>query len=225
MIDDVADPAPDAQVAKIGDIILSIDGVPVSERQAKLAKVYSASTPQGSQWRIDWKLLAGSADAKAVVEVERLIPSAGKYERVQLELQRTIPSHIQIPRDGPLYKILKQTDYDGGKVAYIDLTRLQYSDVDHALEAAQSANSLVLDMRGYTKGTVYRLGPILGNSARVHAPVALGDTPLVVPTMLMEDMSSGMIRQVQPSPPVAAMDQHFTSHKRVPFFFPARLLP
>jgi len=55
------------------------------------------------------------------------------------------------------YTILDKNDTTGNPIGYIDLRYLTMSQVSTAFEAVKETKSLILDLRGYTKGTGYRV--------------------------------------------------------------------
>ena len=135
-----------AQAAGIqrGDVILTIDGEPVAQRLAALAKYRSLSTPQSAYAYVYPSALRGPPGSKAKLRIE-----SGNGEPRDVEIARTVAyfSAMAAPvRRTPVYQVLPNGD------GYIDLTRLQQSDAAQALDAVLNTPGLILDMRGYPGG-------------------------------------------------------------------------
>jgi C-terminal processing protease CtpA/Prc len=131
----------DAAGIRPGDVIEKIDGEPLLERAAKLEKYAAASLPLGRRMRALDFALGGAVGSIAKLEL-----SGGK--RVELERQ------VRYARpESPAFRMLE------GNVGYVDLTRLGVGQVDAMFDQLGATRALVLDMRGYPRGTAWAIAP------------------------------------------------------------------
>ncbi len=152
-----------------GDVILAIDGEAPDDRARRLAPFFPASTPQALDWRLARALLDGDENRDALLELEK-----GDGSRTAVALPRT-KELARVDRQGPVFRVLPEG------FGYIDLDRLERSDVPAALETVADTRGLVFDMRGYPHGTAWTLGPRLARKpvtgARFRRPVRTGPEP------------------------------------------------
>lgn len=195
----------------LGDVITHIDDVPISTRRETLNKVLSSSTLQSSFWRTDLKLLAGPENSIAKLEIKKVVSRENDKEdssrskdthlNVVVEVPRIVQSHIQsVRKDPPTFSVLEDIDVKGNHISYVDLTRLFFHEVDTALDAIITDNttSLIVDLRGYTRGTIYRLAPRLSSKKTI---IASTEMPLLMPSLLSDDQThqSAFLRTYQSS--------------------------
>ena len=164
--------APVAQKAgiRLGDVILAIDGEPVGQRLAALAKLRALSTPQSAYSYIYPTALRGAKDSKVTLQLEG---SDGGTRNV--EVTRTAPLVSvtgMVSRKTPIYRVLP----DG--YGYIDLARMPFAEAHKALDAVLATPATIFDMRGYPNGTAWALAPRLGD--RKNPTAALFKRPLQV---------------------------------------------
>ena len=200
---------------QIGDIVVAVDGVPVQERRDYLAGLFSLSTAQAKKWRTDMKLLAGAEGTVAKLTIKRPItrildaqqgssarpgeslPTKPAFETQYAEFTMDVPrnttSQVSVARTGPVVSILESRDKNDKNIAYIDMTRLAVPDVDLALAQVltPSANigSIIFDIRGHTRGTIFRLAPHFASHV---SHVASTEVSLMLPSLLVGDIHSGM---------------------------------
>jgi C-terminal processing protease CtpA/Prc len=146
----------------VGDVILSVDGEDIEARRQRLGQLFAASTPQALRWRVDRVVLLGPKDKPAELSISN---AAGQVRTVSL----TRASTAQPPADQtPVFRVLPEG------FGYVDLKRLEPSQVDEAFEAVRNTTALIFDMRGYPKGVF----PLLGARFAVKkTPAALFETP------------------------------------------------
>ncbi len=143
----------------VGDVIVGVDGEPMSQHIERLLPLTAASTEATRRTRAARTALAGGKDSAARLEVTG---ADGKAR------------HIDAPRDtnfwrppqaeGSPWKRLRP------RIGYADLTRLQPDQVDSMLEELRDSDALVLDLRGYPNGTAWPLAARLNvRGAKVGA--------------------------------------------------------
>lgn len=143
---------PEAEQAGVarGDVLLEIDGRPVAEREAELAKITAASHPEALRAKIAGRLLAGAPATK----VRLTLQQAGGVVK-QVELTRGDASALWDPKPGPHFKVLE------GNLGYVDLSALELPEVDAMMTALAGTRAIIFDDRGYPKGTPFKFGPRL----------------------------------------------------------------
>lgn len=156
---------------EIGDVIVSIDGVPAQDLRKQWEPYIAASTPGRLQKKIDYLLLSGKENSTMKIELKK---SSGQLKEV--EVKRTIEG-AQMWYRPP--KLPTSTVLPEG-LGYIDLSTLERSDVDKALKEVKDTPGLILDMRRYPVGGSWLLGQkIAGRSfdfARLEFIVYDGST-------------------------------------------------
>jgi len=152
----------------------------------------SASTPQALQWKIHQKVLAGEKDS--TIELEVFTPGApdASANIRKVALTRSLLPVAKSPTR-PSYAILPEG------YGFIDTVALNPFEVEKALESIKDTPALILDIRGYPKGTIYAIAPRL-TSKKVE--VAITQTPYLQPSMLYSELESCVIEEahkLQPS--------------------------
>ncbi|MFZ6712122.1 S41 family peptidase [Undibacterium sp. TC9W] len=142
----------------VGDIILKVDGVTVADKIEQLAKTISASNQETKIRNALYDLLAGQEKSVASLLIA---DSAGN----QRELHLPRFNDTEAPENtAPAFKMLNQD------IAYVDLDQLEGSNVNPMFEAIKDSKALILDMRGYPRGSVWKIAPRLNvKQARVVA--------------------------------------------------------
>jgi C-terminal processing protease CtpA/Prc len=166
--------AAQAAGVKLGDVILAIDGEPVAQCLAALAKFRALSTPQSAYAYIYPTVLRGAKDSKVKLRVEGTDGSVR-----EVELARTVPTGNvsgMLQRKTPIYQVLPNG------YGYIDLARLPLADAQKAMDAMLNTPGLIFDMRGYPNGTAWAIAPQLSDKKNITA--ALFRRPLQVATGL-----------------------------------------
>src|SRR5262249_19051801 len=101
----------------------------------------ASSTDESRRQRAAARLLLG--DENSTVHLTLQDPRHGTRD---VELQRrSTPSSA---RTSPVVQ-----EFEGGKIGYIDLDRLSPSEADEAFKKVADRNTLILDLRGYPRGT------------------------------------------------------------------------
>ena len=166
----------DKAPVKVGDVVLTIDGVPVEKRREFLSRYITASTPQSLMLRVHSILLSGPKESAVKLRVRG--PN-GKERDV--ELTRSIAPndpkyYAAMARTGPVMKLLPQG------YGYVDLGRLEVGDVDKMFETIKNAPAVIFDMRGYPTGSAWEIAPRLTEKKNVVA--ALFSRSLLEPSSL-----------------------------------------
>ena len=139
--------------ARDGDTILSIDGQDVESVRARFARYIAASTPQSMRRRVDLELLRGPKDSTVALEVEGIdgarrsitLKRVEESERVVREVQSKAAAH---PRH-ETFCVLPEG------YGYFDLVALTQAQIGPAFEKIKDTPALIMDMRGYPKGTAW----------------------------------------------------------------------
>jgi C-terminal processing protease CtpA/Prc len=155
--------------AKIGDVILKVDGEDAKDRLARIGRYTDASTPQYRMQVAARRLMDGPEGSTAVVTIrdtkdhvkEIRLPRQGKYYYQGGGWRR-----------GPVLRVLP------GNIGYADLDRLEESEVDGMFEKFRRTRAIIFDDRGYPKGTAWAIAPRLTQASEVVA--ARFDRPLVL---------------------------------------------
>eukprot|EP01121_Diplochlamys_sp_Union-15-3_P017658 TRINITY_DN6265_c0_g1_i1.p1 TRINITY_DN6265_c0_g1~~TRINITY_DN6265_c0_g1_i1.p1 ORF type:complete len:1040 (-),score=190.23 TRINITY_DN6265_c0_g1_i1:23-2764(-) len=168
-----------------GDVVLEVDGNPLSSVRDKLLSLFSGSTPESTSWRIDLFLLAGNQDSSASLKVRRGVKVFGLV--LPRIFQPVAQLDWELAQRGPVWTIISAPL----KIGYIDLTRLNYANLDEALEYIKETEALILDLRGSTKGTIFR---IVHRLTRKTVTVAKNITPSLIPSQFsFDDLESSSI--------------------------------
>ena len=169
---------------KVGDVILTVDGEPVTKRIEFLARYTASSTPQALMRSVHANLLRGQKEtaarlrlrgadgAERDVEVPR---SVGRAEQGKLfaATQRQTPT-VQVLPSG---------------YGYVDLARLQLGEVEKMFETVRETPALIFDMRGYPNGTGWAIAPRLSEKRQPVA--ALFSRPLLEATGFSDSQLAG----------------------------------
>jgi C-terminal processing protease CtpA/Prc len=142
-----------------GHVIDTIDGKPVAERMKALEPYVTASHPVHLRHRLLAKALAGPEGSQATLGVH----DAGGQTK-QVRFTRSIQS-LQKPKQGEPYRMLADN------TGYVDLTRLQTSEVAAMFEKLKGTRAIIFDMRGYPNGTAWSIAPYLNTRKARHAAV------------------------------------------------------
>lgn len=141
----------------IGDVVLDVDGEDIKVRRTRLGELFAASTPQALQWRVSQAVLSGPKDTPASLKIRN---AAGETKEISVPRS----SVVQPPKnETPIYRVLPEG------FGYIDLTRLEPSQVDKAFEVIQNTPGLIFDMRGYPRGVFAALGARFAEKKTVAA--------------------------------------------------------
>ena len=151
---------------RVGDVVDTIDGMPVADRLARLRETHAHSGEPGLRNQAALLLLAGDEGTMVKLGLRR------DGARHDVALERLPRGRETVRTHDAAYRVLPSG------LGYIDLTRLEVADVPAAFEALAATPGIVMDMRGYPRGTAWSVAPRLAPepsliAARFARPVAL----------------------------------------------------
>lgn len=144
-----------------GDVVKSVDGVPVGQVLARLEPTVSGS-PQWRRRRVLEKLSLGPAGSRVDLNVER------EGESFSVELAHDARMPVREASGDPIRQIEEG-------VLYVDLRTASEPDIDAAMERLVAARAVVFDLRGYPNGNHL----VLCHIARTTMQSPLWNVPLV----------------------------------------------
>lgn len=164
---------------KVGDVVLAVDDQPVEKRKEYLSRYLSASTPQWLMLGVHSTLLTGPKDSVAKLRV-----STENGETRDVTLPRAVSILDpkvwgQFDHTSPMIQVLPSG------YGYVDLTRLEVSDVDKMFDTIKNTPAVIFDMRGYPNGTAPSIAPRL--TEKKDFVGALFSRPLLEATSLNVD--------------------------------------
>jgi len=142
---------------KPGDVLLSLDGVPVDDIARKAWPFYGASNEAARMDQIARGLTRGQCGP---VHVEVMRESAQKIEsqRTPIDAAQSA-ADSRDDRPGDTFQMLSPD------VAYLKLSSIKSADVAGYIEKARGAKSLIVDIRNYpSEFVVFSLGSLLVDS-------------------------------------------------------------
>jgi C-terminal processing protease CtpA/Prc len=143
--------------ARVGDVVVSIDGEPIRARIDRLRRYVTASTDTARINRVATFALMGPPQSTATL----VLQGADRRARtVRIARAQAVP-----PREtGEPYRLLDKA------IGYVDLNRLTVPQVDAMFDALKSTSAIIFDMRGYPNGTAWSIAPRINTKgARVGA--------------------------------------------------------
>ncbi len=136
---------------EIGDVIVSVDGQPVSALIERWRPCYAASTEAARRRDLARNLLRGDA-GPATLEIER------EGRRITVPTERVTAERVSGPMrwwDVPGPTVRRLSD----ELAYLKLSSVAHEDVPRYLETVKGARGLVIDIRNYPSAfVVFALG-------------------------------------------------------------------
>jgi hypothetical protein len=167
-----------------GDAVVTVDGVAVTERVARIAPLLPASTPQGGRLRICASLLSGEPGSDCRVG---LVSPDGRDR--EMRLARTVDAPVHPTSALPTYTVLPSG------IGYVDLGRLVPREVAAAFDAVDAAPATVFDLRRYPRST----GLLVAGRLTEHT---------VVGALLRRPVPTGHHEPTTPWWQPAPVDQH-----------------
>lgn len=123
----------------VGDVLLSIDGRPVAERIEELRPYGNGSSVAERDWALLTQLLSGPSGSSVRLRVR------GESGEKEVTLSRRKQDRPYWPKrhpaDGEKLRMLP------GGIGYVDLSRLEESDIDEVIRRFQNSPALILDLR------------------------------------------------------------------------------
>jgi C-terminal processing protease CtpA/Prc len=157
---------------RLGDVVDTVDGVPVRQAMKRQEAYLSSSTPQSADARAlarasEPSIFAGPHGTTLTIRFHH----PGERRSLVATFTRDVSPEPKAPA-APKYLILP------GNVGYVDFDRLEVSEVDAMFAALKNTRAIVFDNRGYPRGAAWPIAPRLTTRTSVRA--ALFNTPLVV---------------------------------------------
>lgn len=153
--------SPDSNGLLVGDVITHVDGEGISERRRNLTRYIAAGNPAVFQRKLVTAVLRGHDDS-ATYTIER--DGRSLTRRVAMAPR---PATTAGPPQLPSYpvtelaRVLPNTD-----IGYINMGDLNQTQVDSALAIVRNTSGLVMDVRNYPRGTMYRFTQFLNPEVR-----------------------------------------------------------
>lgn len=142
-----------------GDVILEVNGEKIADRITRMSAIQSASNEWTRLQYITYRLLRGPVGTPIRV---KLSGADGKQKTVVLTSQPG--NQLQPPTDtSAVFRLLPDN------IGYVDMGRLQTSDVDRMFEAFKSTKAIIFDSRNYPNGTAWSIAPRLTDRKHVVA--------------------------------------------------------
>ena len=161
---------------KIGDVILTVDGEPVEKRREFLSRFLAASTPQDLLSVVHSSLLRGQKESVAKLRVRSADGEVRGVELARAMMLNDPKLFAARQRSTPVVQVLSSG------YGYVDLARLQVSEVNKMFETIKSTPAVIFDMRGYPNRTMWSIAPRL--TEKTTPVAALFSRPLLEATSL-----------------------------------------
>jgi hypothetical protein len=169
MVTHVLDSSADVRA---GDVVLAIDGEPIERAVDRIAPLVAASTPQAKTRSISYAIGRGQEGTSVTMKL-RGLDGAERTVRLVRSVHGTDPrwpATSATVRHTPVYGVLPSG------FGYADLERLELGQVDSMFVAVRNTPGLILDMRGYPRGTPWRIASHL---RRRDSVIAIFSRPLL----------------------------------------------
>lgn len=156
---------------RIGDVIETVDGVPVRTAMQRVEPYICSSTQQSA----DYSALSASghpsifAGSRGTPLTIRFRHSGSSATLTATFVRGTNPAPAV---SSPKYFVLP------GNVGYVDFDRIEPPEVDAMFAALKNTRAIVFDNRGYPQGAAWTIAPRLTTAKTVR--LALFNTPFVI---------------------------------------------
>ncbi|AQR70298.1 hypothetical protein BZG29_19760 [Janthinobacterium sp. LM6] len=152
---------------QVGDVIASVDGVPVAQLVTAWRPYYAASNEAARLRDMAGKLTAGAC-GEARLQIRRGLEEVElTAQRVSAGRQAGADTH---DREGKTFQRL------GDNIAYLKLSTLKRADVAAQMAAAAGSRGLIIDIRNYpSEFVVFALGAYLVDRPTEFARFTKGD--------------------------------------------------
>lgn len=137
---------------KPGDIIEKINGKPINDIRNELTPFIAASTPASLQRDINARLISGPLNESLVLTVSN---DFGIFDKsVSRGLNSTDYYALLNSNDSDIWQYII---YKGKLFGYIDMRRLEVSQISKMFSDLWNTDALVIDIRNYPKGTMWSM--------------------------------------------------------------------
>jgi C-terminal processing protease CtpA/Prc len=147
-----ADDIVTAMGVAVGDVIETVDGVPIAEAMDAARPYVAGSTVVVAEHQTLYRVLRGQVDT--TVELGLRGPDGPKVATVK----RSPPQWPQPSSSSEPYRVLEVG------IGYVDLRELEPAQVGAMFEALKATPAIIFDMRGYPNGTAWSIAPRLDRS-------------------------------------------------------------
>jgi C-terminal processing protease CtpA/Prc len=160
----------------IGDVVVSVDGEPMTARMARLLPLVTASSETPRRDRLANSALLGAANSTVVLELRG---AGGTLRKVSLaRVARIAPDTGRDP-----FRLLP------GNIGYVNLMQLTVPQVPAMFEALKETKGIIFDLRGYPNGTAWPISPRINTK---HAKIgALFRRPMFTGNQWASDTTAG----------------------------------
>lgn len=158
--------------ARVGDVILTVDGEPVATLLARVRPFVACSNPGSCDLYTLLRALSGADGSMLALTVRG---ADGQTRSLSLPRRTSFNAEHRNARDGEIVRLLD------GNIGYVDLDRLEQSGVDAMFAKLEHTRAIIFDMRGYPNQTAWPIAPRLNvnhavDAARFERPVVRGDS-------------------------------------------------
>ena len=148
---------------KLGDVLISVEGVPVSEILAEDKKYMSGSNEPAMLRNIEINLLNGHTGN---VKIEFLRDGKLQKKEVSRFFKRDFDRNNTIK---PKWKILDD------KIGYVDMGLVENEDVQEMMKDLKKTKAIIFDIRNYPNGTLGAIAYEINSSSKPFAKFTLPD--------------------------------------------------
>lgn len=154
---------------RVGEVVKAVDGVAIETLIQRMLPLCAASMPIERQ-----RVAAKLAMAGAVGSTATLTVWDGSHVRA-VEVNRVARTTPDGGRDVP-FRLLQNN------IGYVNLSTLEVEKVPEMIAKLKDSASIIFDMRGYPRGTLWKLAPWLNRKhartgARIRENWVVGDAP------------------------------------------------
>ena len=152
----------------VGDIVLSIDGVPVEDLVKKWSEYYPASN-EATRLREIARAMGRGSEGKVKVRMQRG-PRAIEVETDRIRINGEDGSELFHDLAGPAFQLLPED------VAYLKLSAVKAADTESYVRQASGTKGWIIDIRDYPSDfVVFALGSHLVSSPTAFARFSVGN--------------------------------------------------
>lgn len=134
--------------ARVGDVVLEMDGISIQALDSNLRYYYRASNPAATNKYVAEWILLNEKDSSLL-----------KAKRGNDTLEYVIEKRLQ--KDRNVFKVSNRQrpplEFIREDIAYIDIGKLYKPQIDSLYELIKPTKGLIIDMRAYPNGTYYLL--------------------------------------------------------------------
>lgn len=150
-----------------GDVITHINGKPVAKLRRDLAKYVAAGNDAIFERKLLILVLRGH-EGSATYTIER------KGKALIRRVAMAPPTTNRTPRTYPVAEVAMVLP--GTNIGYIDMGKLSLAQVDSAITIVAKTDGIVMDVRNYPRGTMYRFAQFLNPGAQPFAKFTFVDS-------------------------------------------------